>query len=342
MSNGHLIDDLQQLPYVKSLPRDGRLVPLQPFFDAEAGDWHFYVPHTNTSMIRLADGESVSGSYLGRTAADPSRDLHFPLGTLIVRHLSFAGTLTALGHLENDVHRCAAVLEKYQLIWANRHTSDLAAGLLIESELEYLLLLLRSLYDLLQRVVCDLLHRFRRIDNPTRRGIQKLPESFADIVLRDELVLDATAIAEKFRLPAPLAAWYHAEAGFFSELRKLRDRIAHHGHRPSTVFETPWGFAVDPSDAVWTPFNPFFVGPRRAERLASMRGVFGGFIRRALEATDSFAAVLPTLVELPEALGDDLSVFLRSPFGRHLTGLEQLSAQPWEGLAEQSVTSDSR
>jgi len=332
MSNGRVIEDLRQLPYVQALPRDGRLVPLQPFFDAEVGDWHLYVPHANRSLIRLADGESISGSYLARTAADPNRDLHFPLGTLIVRHLSYVGTLTALGHLENDVHRCAAVLEKYHLIWENRHTSDHAAGLLIESELEYLLLLLRSLYDLLQSVVCDLGRRLRRIDNPTRRGIQDLPGSFADVVMRDELVLDATVVAERFRMPEALATWYHAEAHFFSKLRKLRDGIAHHGHRASTVFETDWGFAVDPSDAVWTPFTPFLVGPRWSERLASMRGAFGGFIRRALEATDRLAAVLPTFVELPKALGSEVNVFVRSPFGRHLIALERLSDQPWEGL----------
>src|SRR6185295_961832 len=300
MTNGRVIQDLLELPYITSVPRDGRSVPLQPFFDAGVGDWHLYVPHANNSLIRLAGGESVSGSYLALRAADPDRDLPFPLGTLIIRSLSFAGTLTALGHLENDVHRCAAILEKYQLIWENRHSSERAAGLLIESELEYLVMLLRSLYDLLQGVIRDLSQRFRRIDNPARRGIQRLPDSFADVVMKDSVILETPAIAQRLRMPEPLAAWYHGEAHFFAQIRNLRDAIAHHGHQASTVFEVDWGFAVDPSDTVWAPFAALFVGPRWNGSLASLRGAFAGLVRRALDATDRFAAVLPNFVDLPE------------------------------------------
>jgi hypothetical protein len=103
-------EQLEKLPYINFLPRDGRVVPLQAFFDSAAKDWHLYVPHSDKELIRLADGEIISGSYLGQAPADASSDIDFPLGTLVIQHLSFPAPLAALGNLENDVHRCAAIL----------------------------------------------------------------------------------------------------------------------------------------------------------------------------------------------------------------------------------------
>jgi hypothetical protein len=326
--------ELAKLPYVKYLPQDGRIVPLGTFFDSKAKNWHLYVPHDDKSLIRILDGEVIFGSYLGHDIANPSSDIEFPLGTLVIQHLSFPQTLEALGKLENDIHCCAAILQKYHLMWSQRHDKNLSARLLVESELEYLLLLLRSLYDLLQSLVANICSRLVPADERSRRAMKKLlPRSFAGMVLtgnEPKEIRDADDLVTKYGMPEPLALWYHTEATFFQALRKLRDGIAHHGHVPPTVLETEWGFAIMPSEPPWNRFTEW-PEEKRLQGLGSLRSVFAGFIAYALGATTRFATTIPTFLQLAPALGDKLHLFVRNPFGHQLVMLEAMRNQPWEG-----------
>jgi hypothetical protein len=323
-------EQLEKLPYINFLPRDGRVVPLQAFFDSAAKDWHLYVPHSDKELIRLADGEIISGSYLGQAPADASSDIDFPLGTLVIQHLSFPAALAALGNLENDVHRCAAILQKYHLFWAQRHDKHRSAPLLVESELEYLLFLLRSMYDLLQDLVRVVCRRLVYLDDRSRRAMVDLPGSFAGIALKGNEILEIGELVRRFRMPESLAHWYHAEAPFFRELRRLRDGIAHHGGRSPTIFETEWGFAIMPSEPPWDRFKEW-PEEKRWQGLGSLRGVFAGFTDHALGATTRFATTITTFLQVPPALGENLRLFVRGPFGHHLVRLEAMRNQPWEG-----------
>lgn len=162
------VAELSKLPYLRTVPRDGRTVPLITFYAPVAADWHLYLMVKPGELGRLAGGEPISGSYLSSAAADPGGDVEFALGTLIVRHLSFVEVLDQLHKLENDIHRSAAVVEKYHLLWAARAHGTRSAALLIQSELEYLLLLLRSLYDLLQGIVRTVASKVVYLDGPKR------------------------------------------------------------------------------------------------------------------------------------------------------------------------------
>jgi hypothetical protein len=51
-------------------------------------------------------------------------------------------------------------------------------------------------------------------------------------------------------------------------------------------------------------------------------------------ATSRLADVIESTVRLPEALFDEVLVFLRNPHGSRLTNLDSMIAQPWEGLDE--------
>jgi hypothetical protein len=326
--------EIQKLPYVTAIPQDGRIVPIQTFYDVSTNDWFFYVPHGQAELIRLLDGETISGSYLGHAKADPKRDIEFPLGSLVIQHLSYSGTLAALGKLENDIHRSAAVMEKYHVLWGQRNQGHQSAALLIESELEYLTFLLRSLYDLLQGVIRDLCQRFVRLDDRSAKAMNKLSSSFADIVIQNDEIREPDDLVSRYRMPEALANWYYAEAPFFRELRQLRNGIAHHGQRPPSIFETEWGFAISPSDPPWNMFDEWPVELQWNGRLGSLRAIFAGFIAHSLQAMTRFASTISTLLELPPALGDDLHLFVRSPFGHQLVRLSAMRKQPWEGRDE--------
>jgi hypothetical protein len=325
------IDELKKLPFVHHVPTDERRIFLQPYFSHESNDWHLYIPVGDGKLGRMAGGEPVFGGYISPDPADAIRDFELPLATVITQHLSFPELLGRLYQLESDVHHCASVLEKYHLISARRMEKPLHAGVLITSELEYLILLLRSLYDVLQYIVCGVAKRLL-VPDPFPRGAKQLPGSFAEVVLQGDTPRTADEIAKRYCLPGPLADWYSAETPFFERLRGLRDGIAHHGRSVSTVFELPPGLAVNPSDPPWNDFDLWSAGDLHEGRFAPLRLLFASFILHAISTTNRFAQVLRDSVPLPPAVGEGLRSFVRSPYGHWLAQIHNIRVQPWEGL----------
>src|SRR5438045_2466903 len=136
--------DLLRIPYVKHVPLDGRTVPLHSYYSFETDEWHLYLPHDQDHLIRLRGGEPISGSYFADRAVAPDTDIELPLGTLVLSRMSFDDVVHHYHHILNGVLNCAAVLEKYHVLWALADQRGLDAARLVETELEYLLVLLRS------------------------------------------------------------------------------------------------------------------------------------------------------------------------------------------------------
>jgi hypothetical protein len=328
------IAELLKLPYLQTVPRDGRIVPLVTFWEQETADWYLYVVVNPGELGRMAGGEVISGSYVSSRVADPVQDIELSLGTLVFQHLSFVEVLAQFDKLQNDVHRCAAILEKYHLIWEARQRGTKSAALLIQSETEYLLLLLRSLYDLLQEVVRAVAAKLVHLDGSNRPVLKPLPKSFREVAMKGNDLRTIDDIEQRWSMPRQLAEWYAEEAEFFRLLRSLRDGIAHYGASPPTVFETEWGFAVAPAKDPWTQVHALLPGERRKNDLASLRGLFASCVLRAIRSTERFAEAIRNLIRLPEPILHDVKLFVRSPFGERLTTLESIMHEPWEARKE--------
>ena len=332
MSNSVPKDQLEKLPFVQHIPDDGRIVSLQSYYDHETTDWHLWLPVRPGELGRIAGGEVVTGSYYAVAPADPSRDFELPLGTLLTMRVSFAPVLRQFGKLESDVHRCAAVLEKYHLFSAMRGENSTDASLLVVSELEYLLMLLRSLYDTLQGVVGVVASKLIHLNGTQRRVTRDLPSSFAGVALVGAQSRGLEEMESRWGIPDPLGRWYQYEAPFFREVRELRDGISHHGRSLPTVYSVDWGFAIKPSEPPWNRFDEWPSEQLWDGRLGSLRSVFAGFMVHSLQACTRFASVLESIVQLPPPLHDSLRLYVRSPFGNRLVRLDDTRIQPWEDL----------
>ena len=204
---------------------------------------------------------------------------------------------------------------------------------MVETELEYLLVVLRSFYDVLQRIVGAIQHHLVHADGTGRPMMKKLPDSFRGVALESEAPRSAADMTQRWGIPQPLADWYQHEAPFFLILRKLRDGIAHRGERTPTVFSLEQGFGINQDAPLWDALD---FGPDDQlwnGRLRSLRGVFAGFILHVLRATTRLADVLPRFIALPDPI-IETRLFVRSPFGRHLVQLENYLIAPWETPAQ--------
>jgi hypothetical protein len=267
---------------------------------------------------------------LAEAPAAAERDLFLPLSTLVVQQLSFAPVQRWLEPLETDYHRSAAILQKFHIISQLRGSPGLKASLLALSELEYLLFLLRSQYDVLQRLLKEVAALVRDLTTGSK-AIQDLPETFRGVVLEEEKPRSVDAIVSAYHMPRPLAEWYAAQTPSFAQLRYLRDGITHRGQDLPSVFPAPDGLAVDVREPPWAKTPVWEDAASKRGHLGSLRRLFSRFILTTHQACTRFAELMPTILRLPEPVHPDLRVYLRSPFGHWLVALPGIDAAPWEG-----------
>lgn len=236
------IDGLAKVPYISNVPRDGRTVRLQPFWDRDAGEWVPLHP-VGGSLMRLR-AEPVSGLYWGQEPENTTADLYIPLCNLIHQHVSWPSVAGSIRGLEEDFHNLGAVLNNYQLISNAAISSQPAATHMIATELEYLLSIVRSMYDGLQSVCRNLAMLIKRPNALERRLIADLPGSFAGIALSGKTVRSEDEMISRFQLPSALARFYHEEGPVFEILRSVRGDIEHYGASTGIVVNVDRGLAM--------------------------------------------------------------------------------------------------
>ncbi len=326
--------EFREFPYYRNIPKDGRTIFLNPLFNHEKNDWVLLVQVNPDKLQRLMGGEPIVSCYLGFQPANPKRDFEFNLGTFIVQHVSFPGIAGPLFTLENDIHNCCAILEKFLLISNKDKSQRDGLNLLLRTELEYLIVVIRSIYDLLQKLSKNATALVREVEEPKRRVIQNLPDSFADVVLSGDQIRSTEQIQEKFRLPVPLANFYASEANHFQWLRDLRVAIEHHGQTIHSIYDLDEGVAISVRESPWNNL-PIWQEPKliRNEHLGSLRAVFIFLVSDVIEMTTRYANAFAASVPLPPAIEPGMKLFVRNYFSHHLVNMREAIASPWERLS---------
>ena len=322
------------LPYIDALHSDGRLVVMRSYYDHESGEWVMHHPHDD-GLIRLKIVGMVRGTYYSHASADPDRDLILPLSTVTAMNLSFPGVQGPVSAIESDLHHFCSLLETYRILTTHPPQEGLADLVLVQ--FEALVLLIRQVFDHLQKVAHSLCKSVHDIETPTQRLIEDLPSSFAKVVLHGDRVRSSKEITERFRLPEPISQFYEKHAAWFKALRDLRVSIEHHGVTPETIFVLEQGVAVIGSDAPWAALGPWPTTLGR-DKFISIRGVFAHLIERTLGMLRAFAAAFIACIKVPPSFSPGVQVFLRDPHGAHLVQLPKLLSEPWENASLETGT----
>ncbi|MBW1728499.1 MAG: hypothetical protein JRI96_17205 [Deltaproteobacteria bacterium] len=331
------LEEIKKLPYVEVFPRDGRAIFLRSFYDHENEDWILHLEAEPGKLARVAGGETIVGSYFAARPANPEKDLEFPLGTFIAQHLSFPDVASSLEALESDFHNCSAILEKYLLISRRPKEMREGASQLAPAELEYLVIINRSLYDLLQKLSKRATALVRSSFEPHDKIMEDLPDSFARVVLDGSCRRSEQKLTHRYRLPAPLAQFYLMEAEHFQKLRDLRVAIEHHGRSLGPIFDLDEGMAVAVDEEPWSNLSIWGTQLIRGNRLGSLRAVFVYLILEALEMTTRYAKAYASCVAIPPAIGPGYRLYLRDYYSHHLVSLRATLESPWERVTESEV-----
>ncbi len=223
-----LQDELSKVPWLALDPHNDRYLSLAPLWDGHG--WRLWLPVPGHGLIETKPVGLAEGAYVATEPAAPA-DLNFPFVEFIWKRANWPNVHHWLTAIEQDVHQIAASLGKIDFFWAMRDRIPDQQGLarFVASEVEYLLMICRSVLDELQEVLRNIWEHIRLLDKMEQRRKGPLPPSFAKMVIHDQKLMSAQDIRTRRRIPLPLASAYEAAGAFVHVLRTLRDGVVHGG-----------------------------------------------------------------------------------------------------------------
>jgi len=322
-------DELKKIPYLGNMPNDGRLVLIRFFYDHKQNEWFAFHKKPNDEILIIKPSDLVIGSYISERPASIN-DFEFPLGTFICKYLSFPDLINPLVSLENDFRNFSSILEKY-IIMSTTDSESHKTAQLIETELEYLIILSRSVYDLLQKISKHATSIVKSFDESHSRLIEDLPESFARITFSGNISRTSEQLISRYNLPSALAEFYVNEATLFQKIRDLRIAIEHHGKSPEDIiYKLEEGFAVEISQEPWGDLNIWGNESIKNNNLGSLRLIFLYVIHEILEMTNRYVQAYASCVQVQSCFSGDYKLYLRNHYSHHLVNLGKDLMQPWE------------
>ncbi|HYW18774.1 MAG TPA: hypothetical protein VE956_05555 [Nodularia sp. (in: cyanobacteria)] len=333
----------EYLPYLKLNALKGRPIPLHTFHDGNR--WHLWIPLENGLLQPIRVHDCVETIYL---APKPVRisDAYFRFFDFIYKHVESKHTNSFIAALTSDVFNLGASLKKLDLLRTFENFEGKSR--LVSTELEYLLVLCRSMFDLLQEISKRIWDTIELLDTSIKK--QKLPDSFGKVVLYQNSIQSPQDIQKRFGLPLSLAEWYSECYPFFCKLKKVRDAIVHQPIQQPLIYINDKGFSIG-VDSSPLPFREMMQWPEHIlenGRIGSLNYFVAYFIHETLDACEKFVVAITREIHFAPDFAPDFAFFMRSPSMASLLGIRRvLDADPWAEftlsenfLAEQYASED--
>jgi hypothetical protein len=306
-------DHLKAVTYLDVSVVGDWTVNLMPFWDAER--WHLWVQGP-AGLIDMRPLEAMHVDYVAKAPAKES-DLFISFVDVMWQRASWPEICPLIGAICDDFHNMGTSVAKLRHIFRSRETIGDATPGFVSTEIEYLLILARTVFDLVQEAISRIWKNRIQLLDPRaeeRRRAKALPETFSRIVLRNKTDLrTAGEIESDFGLPPNLAVAYASHGDFFAQLRDMRDRIVHGGKRVGHVFDTPRGFCVEPTEMPFRLYSGWTEAHRYNENLVSLLPWLSWVVLRTIAACNLLVGELGRVIVLPPEIAPGYRVFVRGP-----------------------------
>lgn len=320
------VTELYKVSYIKMEHIDERIAPLQPCYLGNS-EWESWFS-TEQGLLPMKIVDIVDACYFSK---EPARDgdIYLNFINLIMKRAYFKD----LAHFEQgiieDINNLSASITKIDLFHeAWRAGNKKITRRFVTTEIEYILKVCRSIFDLLQEVIMRIWSRFKYIDPNLKT--KRLMKSFASMILKDEKLSTTEQIAEKFLIPVPLAEFYNRNGSFFLWLRSFRDKISHGGNNINSLYIMDDGFAVSTESEPFKDLHIWNDAELKPNNLGSLRSVLSYVILSTLNTLEDYSLVIQSIMQLPPDIAPDHNIYIR---GENLEALLDLhkyaKAEAW-------------
>lgn len=320
--------EFARIPFLRVDALHGRVVPLSAWWDGSG--WHTWVVQ-GERLVELKPVGAVKTSYFAKEPAGRT-DLFIPFHSYIWKHASWPDVMAWAGTIVSDVHNLAASLGKIDVLWTGRILAGDQLDGFVKTELEYVLVVCRSLLDHLQEVSRAMWTRVRLLDDAAQKRKRELPSSFRAMVLENNQFMNAARIGQRHAIPLPLAEFYEQAGQFLELVRRWRDGIVHHGRDATdAIFIAPRGFAISKQDPFFASLGVLTDAHADNEQLWSLRPALAYLSLTPLYICNALVEAMGRVVTFPPDLAPDHAVYVRSTHGEALVRAQEVlnGGYPW-------------
>lgn len=297
------------IPFILKKPMGDRYLAAFTFFD---GDWHCFLRTEEPGVFMRTRAWPAEAAYYGTAAAAPE-DLTTEFLDLIGQRANFKSIQMHCAAFLDDLHNLSASLHKLDLIHA--HGSQ-GASRLAATEIEYLLVVCRSIFDHLQETLQKIWKTVSLHDKSVKK--RDLKPSFARMALHGDEPRTAEELASCYGLPHLVAECYPQSAPLFLRIRSFRDALVHHGKPMDYLFRCDDGFRIHRQLGPFKDLGIWDGEELTSSGLAPLFPVLAQLVHGTLEACDAFSRAIRLTIELPEPAVPGMQLFVRGYFGNTL------------------------
>lgn len=312
MNHGINRDELKIIPYANVDALGDRVFMLMPLWDGEK--WHQWVPHADGTLVEMKVIDLVYANYVSKKPASVD-DLWIPFVDLVWQRACWPEIYFLLVALCGDFHKLATSVAKIKHFFHHRELiGDNSVAFFVATELEYIVVLARTVFDLLQETIATLWNGRVKLHDEKADALRKqnsLPKTFSKLVLNDQDIKSVEEIIEKYALTPVLAEEYIKYAPFFVALRTMRDKVIHGASGVSIVFVTEKGFCVSPKDRAFADFQIWNESHWYNENIVSLLPWIAHVIFGTINACSKIMEAFAIHVKFPPEIAPDYRVYIR-------------------------------
>lgn len=325
-------DELRKVPYVDVANLGGRTLYLLPYWNGSR--WHLWMPQPDGTLLELHPRDAAQTDYVAAEAAAED-DMAIYFVNVVWQRLATGAIRKQFRAILDDFHSLATSVAKIDHFFGCSERIGLGSSMFVGTELEYILIRCRSVFDHLQEVISVAWDTEVRLDDPDRQKKKRRPpQSFADVLFANNQRRTSEAIVDKYQFPKALAEAYVATEPFFTSVRDARNRIIHGLGSRDLIFRTERGWCVSQDDSHFRDFGGWDIwtaAHRYNDRLVSLRPLLAHLVFGTISACGQMADSFVAEISCPAPIAPNHTVFVRSMHGSALARLDKVleGGSPW-------------
>lgn len=305
------LSELEKIPYLNTSAIKGRVPFVLPWWDGKS--WRHWIC-VEQEVIELSLYGNDHGLYYSSEQQD-SHDLNVAFINFVVQHASWGKNHRILSAIADDLHAIASSIGKLYLIHSSQATLGVGASSQFAlTEFEYLILTLRSIFDLAYEIFRNTWNDVTLNDaglNERKRQNQ-LPKKLSKLLLDGtSSAVTSSSLQERYAIPISIAERLLKDAEFFKWIRAIRDNIAHGIQRSPIVFSTPDGFCFQKDTPIFTSQVALEDRFLHNDHIVSVLPWLARMVDGTLESCNSIVTALHGYVDFAEEIAPGQKVFLR-------------------------------
>lgn len=307
MAFGNVVD-IWAIAYLDRAELHGRFISKLAFHDT---GWRVWLATTEPGKFVEVQAWPAEMFYFARAPENPS-DFRSDFFDLMGQRGNFSAMQRPFSAIQDDIFNLSASIQKVGIILSLTGGMHAGRTRLVATELEYILLVCRSMFDLLQECLKTLWKTVQLLDAAQQK--KELKKHFSDMVLSGDTLRTADEIASRFSLPTVLANCYTRHAPLFIKIREFRDNLVHRGVQVQTIFPGDRDFLIRKRFGPFSDLNIWRDHEIESNELVPLTPAIGMTVLGTLHACDDFARTLADCIQFPNPSVPGMRLFMRGYF----------------------------